>query len=124
MATGSEDARVALSDGLPELQRALGAAAGRPAGETQVAVLHQPAGQQQPHQGAYDGGAPSSQPDAGQASDRQTPGDRPQAGDRDAGRPARTQVDTTARDGSQGAGTPRPADPPTSSRSARLDVSM
>ena len=121
MATGSEDARVALSDGLPELQRALGAAAGRPAGETQVAVLHQA----RPDQGTtYDGGAPSTQTDAGQASDHQTPGDRPQAGDRDAGRPARTQVDTTARDGSQGAGTPRPADPPTSSRSARLDVSM
>jgi flagellar hook-length control protein FliK len=128
MAAGSEDARVALSDGLPELQRALGAAAGRPAGETQVAVLHQPAGQQpRPEQGtAYDGGTPSAQTDAGQASDHQTPGDRPQAGDRDAGRPARTQVDTTARDGSQGAGTPRPADPPTSYRGtiARLDVSM
>lgn len=123
MATGSEDARVALSDGLPELQRALGAAAGRPAVETQVAVLHQA----RPDQGTtYDGGAPSTQTDAGQASDHQTPGDRPQAGDRDAGRPARTQVDTTARDGSQGAGTPRPADPLTSSRgtAARLDVSM
>lgn len=128
MATGSEDARAALSDGLPDLQRALGAAAGRPAGETQVAVLHQPAGQQSPSQQgqgtAYDGGTPWTQSDAGQASDHQTPGDRPQAGDRDAGRPARTQVDTTARDGSQGAGTPRPADPPTSSRTARLDVSM
>jgi hypothetical protein len=43
---------------------------------------------------------------------------------RAAGRPAGTQVDTTARDGSQGAGTPRPADPPTSDASRRLDVSM
>ena len=145
MATGSEDARATLHEGLPALQRALESMSGRPAGETQLSVLHhsQAAGQQgsqqaghhagsqaggqaggQPDPQAYDGdNPPPSQTDAG-ASDHQTPGERPQAEHRAAGRPAGTQVDTTARDGSQGAGTPRPADPPTSDASRRLDVSM
>jgi len=133
MATGSEDARATLHEGLPTLQRALESMTGRPAGETQLSVLHQSqatsqqAGQQagsQTDPSTYDGdNPPSSQTDAG-ASDHRTPGERPQAEHRDAGRPAGTQVETTARDGSQGAGTPRPADPPTSDASRRLDVSM
>ena len=133
MATGSEDARATLHEGLPALQRALESLGGRPAGETQVSVLHQPqpgSGQagsgsgSQTDPSAYDGDAPSSGQTDARASDHETPGERPQAEHRDAGRPAGTQVDTTARDGSQGAGTPRPADPPTSDASRRLDVSM
>ncbi len=139
MMTGSEDARATLHEGLPALQRALESMTGRPAGETQLSVLHQSAatssqqtgqqtgtqtGGQNPDPSTYDGdNPPSSHTDAG-ASDHQTPGERPQAEHRDAGRPAGTQVETTARDGSQGAGTPRPADPPTSGASRRLDVSM
>ncbi|HEY1119393.1 MAG TPA: flagellar hook-length control protein FliK, partial [Acidimicrobiales bacterium] len=125
MSTGTEDARAALSDGLHALHRALETVPGRPAGDTQVAVLHQPRAHETGTSADGQGGLSGQTGDA-QASPHQTPGDRPQADDR-AGRPARTQVDTTARDGSQGggtSGTPRPADPPTSGRSARLDVSM
>ena len=125
MATGTEDARAALTDGIATLQRALETVPGRPAGETQLAVLHRPqdAGASTT---THDGASPSAQGDA-QASSHQTPGDRQQAGDRAAGRPAGTQVDITARDGSQdggASGTPRPADPLPSFRSTRLDVSM
>lgn len=140
MATGTEDARATLHEGLPALHRAL-EAAGRPAGDTHVTLLHQPApggqtGNQTGHQTGQPGqgtdpapydGAPGEQQhpaDAQAASDHQTPDDRPRAGDGAAGRPAGTQVDTTARDGSQGAGTPRPADPLTSDAARRLDVSM
>ena len=81
----------------------------------------QPAQLMQPGTASQGGLAEHGTHSSGSEPDPQTPGRHDD--DRDAGRPAGTQVDTTARDGSSDAGPLRPADPLTSGR-PRLDVSM